>query len=581
MLRKFGYIRRVTVLAVLGFAGPALAQQLAPPFFDDASSLNATEPGLDAASRAAVPQQGAVPGNASTHQRSTAGELAPIERELDEGVFGGTLFQGRFAAESFTGFNPDYVISPGDILNIQLWGAANATLRLEVDAQGNVFIPRVGPLRLAGVPAARLNATVSRKVQEVYRDNVGVYATLAAAEPVKVFVTGAVQAPGLYGAFASDSLLHFLDRAGGIDPRLGSYLDVAVIRAGRRVDTFSVYDFLLDGALPLFQFRDGDTILVANKHQTALVEGLVRREGLFEFRGSIALGDLLKMAMVKERATHAQIVRHRQPQRQAEYLSLARPETLDTRVIPGDEVRVLEDRQVAQILASVEGEFAGPSHFVMPYQSNLADLLVSVETTDLSDLGGAQLFRESIASRQKDVLEQMLQKLEQSVLAARSGTREEAELRTREADLILRFVKRARDIEPNGQLILHAGYDPELVLLEDRDVLRVPRVSNTISVQGEVFFPSAFVYQEGLSVRDYLEKAGGISHNGSQDNVFVRRSNGEMLEAKGSWMRRVHLQPGDEVMVLPKVDSKRFQFSKDLVQVIYQIALSAGVVLRI
>ena len=508
-------------------------------------------------------------------------QVPDIKRNLDEGVFGGTLFQGRFAAESFTGFNPNYRIAPGDWLDVQLWGAVNTVHRLEVDPQGRLFLPRVGPVKVSGVRAEDLSGVIAGKVERVYRENVSVYATLVAAEPVKVFVTGAVQAPGLYGAFAADSLLHYLDRAGGIQPRKGSYLDIRVIRAGKPVGRFSIYDFLLEGRLPLFQFRDGDTVVVGDKLQTATVNGLVLRSGLFEFRDKITLRSLLELAVAEPRATHVQVIRHNTDMREAAYLDLSKPDALATIIHPGDEVLVLEDRQVQQIVAKVEGEYAGISQFVLPYASNLADLMVTVQTTPLSDLNGAQLYRRSIAERQREVLDQMLQKLEQAVLSARSGTREEAELRTREADLIMRFIDRAKNIEPQGQLVLQAGYDPEAIFLEDKDRLRIPRVSNTVAVQGEVFFPSAFVHEPGMRVAEYLQRAGGISHNGSEDNIFLRRPNGEMVQVREGLFRRVSVRPGDEILVLPKVDSKRFQFSKDLVQIIYQIALSAGVVLRI
>ena len=79
----------------------------------------------------------------------------------------------------------------------------------------------------------------------------------------------------------------------------------------------------------------------------------------------------------------------------------------------------------------------------------------------------------------------------------------------------------------------------------------------------------------------YLEQAGGLTQRGDRNRVFVIRPSGEMVEAKGGWGRRVKVQAGDEIMVLPQVDRKTFQFSKDLIQIIYQLALSAGVVLRL
>ena len=196
-------------------------------------------------------------------------------------------------------------------------------------------------------------------------------------------------------------------------------------------------------------------------------------------------------------------------------------------------------------------------------------------------MDGLQLYRKSIAERQKQVLDEMLHKLEQAVLNARSGTREEAELRAREAELVLRFVERARAIEPQGRLVLHAGFDPRTVDLQDGDVLRIPRKVNTVAVQGEVFFPTSFVHREGQGVAYYLEQAGGLTQSGDANRIFLVRPSGEMREASQGWFARAEVQPGDELIVLPKVDTKNFQLTKDMVQVLYQIALSAGVVLSI
>ena len=566
--------RTAPILGALLLLGSATAGAQ-PPFFSRQLDPQLSTPQPQAAYPGQPP--GALPPQSTTQTPAPP----PVERELDDSVFGGTLFQGHFAQESFRGFNPDYVVSVGDYIDLRLWGAVDMALRLEVDSQGNIFIPRVGPVRVANVRNAELDAVVERRIKRIYRENVGVYASLAAAEPVKVFVTGGVQAPGLYGAYAADSLLHFLDRAGGIDLDTGSFLDVRVLRSGRTAQRFNIYDFLVDGQLPLFQFRDGDTIIVGPRQETAEVGGMVYRPAQYEFEDSIALGRLLELAGVDPQATHVELARNASAAREVRYLTLADPATAALPVRGGDEVHVTADRETASIVAQVEGEIAGLSRYVLPYTSSLADLLVMLEPTTRSDLDGVQLFRRSLAERQKEVLEQMLQKLEQSVLSARSSTREEAQLRAQEAELVLRFVERARDIEPTGQLVLHSGYDPERIALEDRDRLLVPRLSQTVAVQGEVYFPSAFIHREGKGLEYYLQMAGGLSQNGSKDHVFIRRPNGVMIEARRGWLSAEEIRPGDEILVLPKVDAKTFQFSKDLVQILYQIALSAGVVLRI
>lgn len=533
-------------------------------------------------------QQTYVPGTATMPATLAAPAPAPdplaqyqdIDRDIDEGVFGAGLFRGRFAAQSFRSFNPDYVVSPGDIIDLKMWGAFDLAIRLEVDTRGFIFVPKVGPIKVGNTRNAKLADVMSREIKRVFRENVGVYAALANAEPVKVYVSGEVREPGLYGAYASDSLLHFIDRAGGINTDTGSFLDVRIKRRSRVLARVNLYDFILNGDLPLTQFQDGDTIVVGPKRATAEVSGMVKHDVQFEFDDRIRLSSLLSLAGVDQQATHVQVTRNQTPERESDYLPLTAD--LDSIwIVSGDEVSVFADRKIGSIIARVEGEYQGLSQYSLQYNAKLSDLLARVEPTESSDMDGMQLYRVSIAKRQKEVLEQMLQKLEQAVLTARSGTQEEAQLRTQEASLILKFVERARDIEPQGRLILHQDFDPDTVHLQDRDVIKIPRKTNTVAVQGEVFFPSSFVWQKGKSMDYYLQQAGGLTQNGNKDRVFLIRPNGEMVEGRGGWFGGAKVLPGDEIMVLPQVDSKKFQFSKDLVQIIYQLALSAGVVLRL
>lgn len=496
-------------------------------------------------------------------------------------VFGQGLFQGRFASESFTGFNPDYLLSVGDQVDIKLWGAIDAQLVLAVDAQGNIFIPRVGPVRVVNVRNGELNDTVKREVRTVYREDVGVYATLASAVPVKVFVSGFVNKPGLYPGYASDSLLNFLDRAGGISAVSGSYIDVRVLRGGKPIAEVDLYDFLTKGALAQVQLRDGDSVFVGPIGLTAVVEGLVASPAQFEFRSGARISDLLGIAGVNGRATNVSITRSQGAKRQVIYVPVGDP-ALDGPVVTGDLIEVMADRLVGQIAVTLEGEHEGAGQYVLPYAATMADLMAQVKYSPQSQKNGIQLYRTSVAERQKQVLTDMLAKLEQSVLAARSLTDEEASLRTKEAQLVLQFVERARKIAPRGQIVLPRDLDPARIALEDGDVIRIPRSSQLVQVHGEVFLPNAFVWRDGYHVKDYINQAGGVIQKSASDRVLLVRQSGEIASEQGNgFVYSTQVEPGDEILVLPAVDTKRFQFGKDVVQVIYQIAVAAGVVARL
>ena len=135
---------------------------------------------------------------------------------------------------------------------------------------------------------------------------------------------------------------------------------------------------------------------------------------------------------------------------------------------------------------------------------------------------------------------------------------------------------------PRGQVVLPREYDPASIALEDGDVVRIPRDSQLIQVHGEVYLPNAFVWRKGYNVQDYINQAGGLIQRSSGERILLIRPSGEIASEEGSgFVMSSRVEPGDEIMVLPGVDSKRFQFGKDVVQVMYQIAIAAGVLARL
>lgn len=497
-------------------------------------------------------------------------------------VFGSYIFGGEFANQSFVGFNPNYELAVGDKISLQMWGGFEFTGDLFVDAQGNVFIPKVGPVEVQGVKNEDLNFVVSEAVKTVFRKNVGVYASLGGAEPVKVFVTGFVDQPGLFAGHSSDSVLFFLDKAGGIDPERGSFLNVTVLRGGKEFKTVNLYDFILSGSMPAFQVADGDTIIVKPVQSQVAVLGEVQNPAVFEFAGNkTTVGSLLNLARANPDATHVRISRNALARTEVEYMAVADAPAVE--IQPGDVVELVSDKLKGTISVRVEGEHNSEQEFVLPYGATLGQLLAQVNFGPNAQRDAVQLLRTSVKDRQKEMLESQLRALEASVLTARSKTAAEADLRQREADLILQWVDRARKVEPRGQVSLAGAQSVNDILLEQGDIIRIPRTSNLVMVHGDVLFPSAMAYQGNLTIQGYIDQAGGFTQSRSAANVLVLHRDGSFRKvSKGDLKsRRLTVSAGDEIFVLPKVQTKSFQLAQDIISVFYQLALSAGVVLRL
>ena len=161
------------------------------------------------------------------------------------------------------------------------------------------------------------------------------------------------------------------------------------------------------------------------------------------------------------------------------------------------------------------------------------------------------------------------------MLTARSGTTEEAQLRKEEAALVLQWVERAKKIEATGQTLISKSKARDDLLLENGDVLRVPVKDGLVLVSGEVLFPNAIAFDQGMRLKDLIQQAGGFSQNADTSRIIIAHRDGSFSDGRKDGT----VQAGDEIMVLPKVDFKTRQFAKDVFQVLYQIAISAKVVL--
>lgn len=506
-------------------------------------------------------------------------QSADYTANMKSDVYGANLFTGAFARQGATLFNPDYAIAVGDNIQVRFWGAFEFDAQLSVDPKGNIFLPHVGPVQVLGVRNQDLQRVVETAAGKVFRANVNSYASLAAAQPVRIFVGGNVNRPGLYSGTSMDSLLHYLDQAGGIDPERGSFLNVQVKRGDLTRATANLYDFLLEGRMPLIQLADGDVIFVAPRQNVLKVSGQAENAKRFEFDDTKrTVADLVKMAKPKASATHVRIVRNTGTVKNTEYYAMADagPVLLQN----GDELQFTADKRNGTITVRVEGEHDSVQEYVLPDGVKLGEVIKRIQFSERSDAASLQLFRLSVKERQRQMLQASLRSLEAAALTARSGTTDEARLRKDEADLILQWVERAKKIEPNGQVLIAQSAKRDELLLENGDILRVPAKDGLVLVSGEVLFPNTIAFDSSLDMDDYISGAGGYTQSADVTKVVIAHRDGSFEDTSGGGFfgGSSAIRSGDEILVLPRVDTKTRQFWKEMTQIIYQIAVSARIV---
>ncbi len=320
------------------------------------------------------------------------------------------------------------------------------------------------------------------------------------------------------------------------------------------------------------QLQDGDTLVVAPRHNAVRVSGEVFNAYGFEFPGEGAsAAEVLELARPRPGATHVSIT-HKSGERQfGEYHALDALQGV--MVTAGDELAVIADRTVATILVRVDGAIDSSRVLTLPYGSRLRDAFELVQPTPQAQPAAVQLYRVSVAERQREMLDVSLRALESYALNPRSATSEEAALRAREAGQITRFIDRARTVEPKGQVVL-AGRETAMdTLLADGDVLVIPEQSSLVLVHGEVTQPNAIAYYSRSSVMDYVRLAGGTTQRGKNARILLLRRDGSFVDDE-----RAQPEPGDEILVLPRVGTKNIEVARGITQILYQLAIAARVV---
>ncbi len=488
-------------------------------------------------------------------------------------VFGASLFTGQPAMSSDAP-NPNYVLAPGDRISVRAWGAVDAEVVGVIDPTGNLFLPNVGPLRVAGTRVGDLQRVIDGEIRRVYTSQVQVYATVLTTQRIGVFVTGFVRTPGRFAGVASDSVLDFLIRAGGVDPGRGSYRDISVMRDGRAIARIDLYRFLLRGELPVIRLQEGDTVVVARQRSLIGADGAVRNNFLFEpaSAGPMRGTDLMSYAAPLPAATNAVVRGVRNAQPFSRYVTVQELRNVELR--DQDTVTFIADVAARTIRVSVEGSRLYPSVLVADRDITLCGILDHIAVDrNLANTEGIYILRPSLAQQQQRAINEALDRLERALYLAPSATPGVAQVRADEARMISSYIERGRRIRPDGRLVVADGSGVcAPTRLQDGDIIVIPERSQTVMVQGEVNNPQGVLWRQGMSVADFIRAAGGYTPRSSASNLMIRRPSGQLITNP-----RQPPQAGDELIALPAFDPKYFTVARDLIALVFQSAVVANV----
>jgi protein involved in polysaccharide export with SLBB domain len=566
---------------------------------------------------APTPQQPAEPPPSEFElfvQRRAGIDVEEQQRRAAAGLPIGTTIR-RFGAELMTPqpgdaaidaaplVPPDHLIKPGDELLVTLWGSVDADLRLPVDRNGRITLPRVGPVLVAGVRYADLPGVISQRIGQVFR-NFQLSVALGQLRGQRIYVTGFVARPGAYTVNSLATVAQALLQAGG-PTAAGSYRQIELRRGNQRVAALDLYDILLRGDRSADATLQGEDVIHVGPigAQVGLI-GSVNRPAVFELKPGEALGDVLAMAGgFSAVADTSRVAIERLDERSTVRLvEIALPDGARAPLRQGDLLRAFSAVEVAVPVqrqnkrVRVEGEVARPGEYVLPPASTIADALrVAGGITPAAYPFGTEFSRESVRLTQQQNYDRALRDLETDLARAnttrRTASGEEAAAQASRETANARLIASLRALRPTGRIVLQLPPDdrdlPPLAL-EDGDRLFVPPRPTSVGVFGSVFNGGSYLYSQGRSLDDYLALAGGPTRGADASSTFVIRANGSVVsnQQQRGWLGRnsnfgdVVAEPGDTIFVPEELDKTTFvQAAKDWTQILYQFGLGiAGIV---
>jgi polysaccharide export outer membrane protein len=195
--------------------------------------------------------------------------------------------------------DPGYMVGPGDVLRLSVWGAIQFQYELIVAKEGTVFIPVAGQVLVVGIPFEKLQEKVKNLLSRHYSGLIGnpptvfIDLTVAKLRPIQVYIMGEVKNPGGYTVSSYATVFNALYSIGG--PRSsGSLRNVKVFRDNKLVTTVDLYSYLLGGEKNGdIRLQNSDLVFIPPRGKTVSIEGEVLKPAVYELKDEETLENLL------------------------------------------------------------------------------------------------------------------------------------------------------------------------------------------------------------------------------------------------------------------------------------------------
>ena len=414
-----------------------------------------------------------------------------VKDSINALVFGSELFDNptlNFEADLKLATPLNYILGPGDELQVSVYGVQEFNASIPVSVEGKVTIQYVGEISVSGMSIEAATQKIRNAFAKVYSTvssgQSQVSVSLSRIRTIKVTIIGSKQ-PGNYSISSLATVYNALFLGGG-PAKNGSYRNIELLRNNKVYKTIDIYHFLVNGdQSDNVGLKDNDVIRIPAYNQRVTIEGEVKRAGIFEMKKGETFSDLLNFASgFTDLAYTASVNVSQKTSKEFKVRDIKSSEFNTYKPLSGDVFRVTKILNRFENRITIQGAVFRPNSYSFYEGMRVSDLLNKAD-----------------------------------------GLKEDA------------YSKRARIIRLKPDLtteIVNVNLEKALqgdlqanIALQREDVVTVYSILDfveeyQITIDGEIKNPGVYDYNEGLTLNDILVQAGGLTGSASKRVEIAR-----------------------------------------------------------
>jgi protein involved in polysaccharide export with SLBB domain len=403
-------------------------------------------------------------------------------------IFGHDIFNNKkltFESSMNLATPQNYVLGPGDVVNVDVWGASQENVSETISPDGTITIENIGVIQLGGLSVSQAKARLKRVLGPRYQGS-KIDLTVGQTRTITVSVIGEVKMPGTFTMSAFATVYNALYMAGGPN-EIGTLRNVKVYRNGKLISNVDVYDFLLNGRLTGdVRLHDNDVITVGPYESLVNITGKVKRPMFYEMKKTESAATLVNYAGGFTGDAYTKAIRiNRKAGAGYSVFSVGEFDMNTFKLMDEDSVSVDSTIVRYQNMVEIKGAVFRPGMYHVGGDISTVKALVEAA----AGLTEGAIGQHAVMHRMK--VDRTLEVQSVDIVGILEGTIPDVPLR-------------------NEDVIYVASRDENETL-------------KTVSINGEVHYPGTYKFAENESIEDLILQAGGPTEAASLVKVDVAR----------------------------------------------------------